>query len=195
MSIATARIQPAFFASANTLTLAPKLLGQRLVHLYQGKRLSGLITEVEAYLPDDPASHSYRGPTPRTKAMFDLPGTIYVYRSYGIHTCLNIVTSPEGVGGAVLIRSLWPQEGIATMQQHRQRRKLAELTNGPGKLTQALGITMNQYGHSLFDSNVWLETANTPNDKEIIKTPRIGISQAKELPYRFVWQHEFSDIN
>lgn len=182
----TDRLSSNFFSSGDTLSLAPHLLGKLLVHQVNGQRLAGYITEVEVYLPDDPASHCFRGPTPRNQAMYGPPGTIYAYRSYGIHTCLNIIASPKGTGGGILIRAIQPTQGVEIMKQNRQTDNSKILTNGPGKLTQALAVTMDLYGQSIFTSNLWLENGLSVNPDQIKQTPRIGISRAKELPYRFL---------
>lgn len=180
------RLKPTDFPSSDTLSMAPWLLGKQLVHEVQGHRLSGLITEVEAYLPDDPASHCYRGPTSRNQAMFGPPGTIYVYRSYGIHLCLNLIVSPKGVGGGILLRAIQPLTGLGLMKHNRGTSQDKILANGPGKLTQALAIPAKYNGQNIATSALWLEEGvNVPTGR-IEATPRIGISKAVDQPYRFV---------
>ena len=184
--ISHTKLGPHFFKGLGTLQLAPQLLGKQLVHHIDGQRVGGIITEVEAYLQNDPASHTFRGMTGRTKAMFAAPGTIYLYRSYGIHLCLNIVTADEGIGEAVLIRAVYPTEGVTSMRARRGSVAPTQLTNGPGKLTQAFGLTMDLYGQSVFTSPLWLEKGFDITPQEIQSTPRIGISKAQEELYRFL---------
>ncbi|MGH8945589.1 MAG: DNA-3-methyladenine glycosylase, partial [Acidimicrobiia bacterium] len=141
------------------------------------------INEVEAYKgPDDPASHAYRGRTLRNDSMFQRPGTLYVYRSYGIHHCANTAAGPAGTGWGILIRGGQVVEGEATVR--RRRGRLGQLTDGPGKLCQALGIEMAHNGLYLLDpsSEIRLEPGLPP--PAVIATPRIGISQAPERPWR-----------
>jgi DNA-3-methyladenine glycosylase len=165
----------ASFYDRPVLEVAPDLLG--CVVSYNG--CSGIIVETEAYHFSEPACHAFVGITPRTGILHGPPGMAYVYRSYGIHALLNAVCEPEGVGAAVLIRALEPLHGI---EQMRERRGTAELTNGPGKLTQALGIDLQQNGTSLIDGPV-LISAGEP--LEYVTGPRIGITKAAELPWRF----------
>jgi DNA-3-methyladenine glycosylase len=157
------------------LEVAPALLG--CVVSFQG--CAGVIVETEAYHFSEPACHAHIGVTPRTHVLHRAPGTAYVYRSYGIHALLNAVCEPEGIGAAVLIRALEPLHGIDLM---RTRRGNAELTNGPGKLTQALGIDLTENGTSLVDGPI-LISAGEP--LEYVTGPRIGITKAAELPWRF----------
>ena len=152
----------------------------------------GWIVEDEAYLQGDPAAHSYRGETKRNRAMFGPPGHAYVYRIYGLHTCFNVVTGPEGIGEAVLIRALEPAVGIDLMQARRGTDDPLALASGPGKLTQALKITMDLDGTSLIDGplQVWSPESlpgRRPEgiDGEIVQTTRIGITKAADLPLRF----------
>jgi DNA-3-methyladenine glycosylase len=150
---------------------------------------SGLIVETEAYHDSEPAAHSFIGVTPRTVTLFGPPGRSYVYRSYGIHACLNAVCEPEGVGAAVLIRALEPLNGIAEMAVRRGTRPgdLCALCSGPGKLTQALGIELVDNNRDLAAGPV---TIGAPPDGwvrgEVAATPRVGITKAVELPWRFV---------
>ena len=137
---------------------APQLLGAHLVSEIAGKKVMMRITEVEAYKgSEDPASHAYRGRTPRNDSMFQQPGTLYVYRSYGIHNCANTAVGPEGVGWGILIRGGEVLEGEGTVRRRRGRRD--NLTNGPGKVCQALGIDISHNGLDLLDpaSQVRLE--------------------------------------
>jgi DNA-3-methyladenine glycosylase len=162
---------------------APALLGCQLVHDTPGGCASGIIIETEAYTQDDPASHTYRGQTPRNSAMFLASGHAYVYFTYGMHFCINVVCGPAGRGEGVLIRALQPVEGIELMQQRRKTTNLRQLTNGPGKLTQALGITREQNGHDFH-----LPPLQLIPDTSLpyISTPRVGISRGTETLWRFV---------
>jgi DNA-3-methyladenine glycosylase len=167
------------FFARSVHAVAPDLIGATL--LYRG--VGGIIVEVEAYHQIDPAAHSYRGRTPRNAVMFGPPGQVYVYRSYGIHWCLNFVCEPAGSASAVLLRALQPTDGLAAM---RRRRGLAQerlLCAGPGRLCQALGITGDQDGLAveppLFDLRARIRAP------EIAVGPRIGISVATEQPWRY----------
>lgn len=163
---------------------ARSLLGMRLRTEFGGRATEVMLTEVEAYGgSDDAASHAYQGETERNASMFGPPGTLYVYRSYGVHWCANVATGPPGTGRAVLLRGGVPLEGESIMQQRRAR--LDQLVNGPGKLTQALGIDGSQDGTSVIDGPVRLLPRET-EEPSIVATPRIGISKAKERLWRFV---------
>jgi DNA-3-methyladenine glycosylase len=163
--------------------VAPCLIGSLLTTIIDGAVTSVRLTEVEAYGgADDPASHAYRGRTVRNRSMFLPAGHLYVYRSYGIHDLVNIVTGPEGEPGAVLLRAGDPIEGRAVMERRRRRRD--HLTDGPGKLAQALGLTMNHDGIRLNDGPVAMTPRTTT--LKILATPRIGITRAVERPWRFV---------
>jgi DNA-3-methyladenine glycosylase len=145
--------------------------------------VGGVIVETEAYAPEDPASHSYRGRTRRNAAMFGPPGHLYVYRSYGIHWCANVVTGPEGVGAAVLLRALEPLVGLGEMTRRRGTADPLRLCSGPGRLTQALGVTGEHDGLSLLRPPFSIES---PGERvEVVSAPRIGISSATELPWRY----------
>jgi DNA-3-methyladenine glycosylase len=176
-------LPPSFYKSFDTITLAQKLLGCTLVHESEEGKTAGIIVETEAYLYDDPASHSFRGQTPRNAPMFGEAGLIYVYLIYGMYECFNIVSNQKGRGEAVLIRALEPTEGIELMQKRRNTTNLKNLCSGPGKLTKAMGISRKQNGIFLNQKIYCIAPQNT--DFELISTTRIGISQAVELPYRF----------
>jgi DNA-3-methyladenine glycosylase len=148
---------------------------------------AGVIVETEAYHHSEPACHAYVGLTARTETLFGPPGVAYVYRSYGIHALLNAVCEPEGEGAAVLIRALEPLEGIPEMRARRGGlRRLEDLCSGPGKLTQALGIGLELNGTSLIDGPIAFgpPVAVRP-EIEIAVGPRVGITKAAELPWRF----------
>lgn len=180
------RIQEDFFRLP-TLLMAEKLLGMVLVHHAPGgELLKGKIVETEAYLAEgDQACHAYRGMTPRNRPMFASPGTIYIYFTYGNHYLMNIVTEPEGTAGAVLLRALEPLEGVAAMERNRGSKSGTILTNGPGKLTQAMGIGPELNSSSLLHSpKLFLEEGKPPLPEEIGTSGRIGISRSTELPWR-----------
>ena len=165
--------------------VAPRLLGSFLVSSVGDAAVRLRITEVEAYKgSDDPASHAFRGRTRRNESMFRQPGTLYVYRSYGIHNCANTATGPEGVGWGVLIRGGLVVEGESVASLRRSNRP--DLANGPGKLCQALGITLDHNGIDLLDSRSAVTLEPGPAPEVVMATPRIGISKARERPWRFV---------
>lgn len=161
---------------------ARALLGWKLVHESPEGRLSGYIVEVEAYTQDDPASHTFRGQTNRNAAMFEEAGSIYVYFTYGMHYCVNIVCGPKGRGEGVLIRALEPVDGIHIMQRRRKTETKLQLTNGPAKITQALGIT-REFTGSVIGDKLHLVSGIIP--EMVIQTERVGISKAQEQPWRF----------
>lgn len=165
--------------------VAPRLLGSYLIRTIDGKRLVGKIVETEAYDQSDAASHSYKGKTPRTEVMFGPAGHLYVYFTYGMHYCMNIVTGPIGHGSAVLIRALEPIEGVELMAQNRGHKDGLELTNGPAKVCQALSIDKTWNGHDLREVPLQLIIKPPLQPEEIVQTTRIGISQAKDQPWRF----------
>lgn len=147
---------------------------------------AGVIVETEAYHEIEPACHAFIGLTPRTRPLFGEPGRAYVYRSYGIHALLNAVTEAPGVGAAVLIRALEPVEGLADMYVRRGVRRELDLCSGPGKLTQALGIGLSANGGDLAAGPVRIGGREGPwREPTIIAGPRIGITKAIELPWRF----------
>ena len=162
--------------------VAPDLIGATL--LVNG--IGGLIVEVEAYHHTDPAAHSFRGPTPRNRVMFGPPGFTYVYRSYGIHWCLNFVCEEEGSASAVLIRALEPTHGISAMRRRRGLHDERSLCSGPGKLTEALGITI-AHSELPLDRPPFALHART-GKANIISGVRIGITKAADLPWRYGMQ-------
>jgi DNA-3-methyladenine glycosylase len=169
-----------------TLALARALIGKLLVHELGGELLAGRIVETEAYVPDDPASHSYRGMTARNRTMFGPPLTVYVYFIYGANWCLNIASEGDGIGAAVLIRACEPVAGSATMRALRGRPQLKEreLLRGPGNLCRGLGIGPAHNGADLeTDPALWLADDGTA--PPLGASVRIGITRAAELPHRF----------
>lgn len=165
--------------------VAPRLLGCLLVRELDGQQLIGRIVETEAYDQNDAASHSYRGQTPRTTVMFGPPGHLYVYFTYGMHYCCNVVCGPAGYGSAVLIRALEPLAGEAVMSQRRRGLSGESLTNGPAKLCQALAIDRQWNGHDLHEAPLQIIIKPAVASKDIVETTRIGIREAKEVPWRF----------
>ena len=169
-----------------TPVVAFELIGKILVFKQKEALFSARIVETEAYLgAQDPASHAYRSVTPRNQVMFGHPGISYVYFTYGNHHCLNVVTEEHGTPGAVLIRALEPISGIEWMTKRRKQDKLEALTNGPGKLTQAFGITREHSGIDLTQGPFYIAESDQEETIQICATERIGISQAKELPFRY----------
>jgi DNA-3-methyladenine glycosylase len=167
------------FFARSVHAVAPELIGAVL--LFRG--VGGRIVEVEAYHHTDPAAHSFNGRTERNAVMFGPPGFAYVYRSYGIHWCLNFVCEREGSASAVLIRALEPTQGIATMRRRRGLKDDRLLCSGPGRLCEALGVTGTHSGLALDRPPFRLEPR--PEPVEIAIGPRIGISKAVELPWRY----------
>ena len=166
-------VLPRSFYARPAVKVARALLGKILTH----GDASGRIVETEAYLgATDPAAHAYRGVTPRTRVLFGPPGHAYVYLIYGIHDCLNIVAEPEGAAGCVLIRALEPRTGITRP------------TNGPGRLTRALGITLQHNGCDVTRGPITVSAPEATADFEIGVSPRIGITRAADLPLRFFIQ-------
>jgi DNA-3-methyladenine glycosylase len=159
--------------------VAPDLIGATL--LFNGA--GGLIVEVEAYHHSEPAAHSYNGPTPRNRVMFGPPGFTYVYRSYGIHWCVNFVCEKEGSASAVLIRALAPTHGLAAMRRRRGLQEERALCSGPGKLCEALGITVAHSGLPLDRAPFALHARVGRAD--VVSGIRIGITKAVDLPWRY----------
>jgi DNA-3-methyladenine glycosylase len=171
----------------SALEAAPLLLGCEIVKSTPDGVLRLKIVETEAYHQDDPASHTYRGLTKRTAPMFELSGHLYVYFTYGMHHALNIVTGQKGIGEAVLIRAAEPLQGIDIMLRNRNTNNIHNLANGPGKLAQALGIKDTILsGQKLSKKSLQIvlpKTAIAPD--EIATSPRVGIRQAVDVPWRF----------
>jgi DNA-3-methyladenine glycosylase len=171
-------LKRSFFARS-VHEVAPDLIGATF--LVDG--VGGIIVEVEAYHHTDPAAHSYRGPTPRNLVMFGPPGFAYVYRSYGLHWCINFVCEKEGSAAAVLIRALQPTHGVATMKRRRGLQDERLLCSGPGKLTEALGITNKHNGLALDAAPIAVHARR--ERPEIASGIRVGITKAIDLPWRY----------
>ena len=177
------------FYDRDTEQVARDLLGCIVACRSPEGLTAGRIVETEAYLgPHDPACHAVAGRTKRTHWLFGPPGVAYVYFIYGVHWCLNAVTREEGFGSAVLIRALEPTEGVALMRKRRGVARDRDLTNGPGKLCQALGITGAHDGMSLASSELAIHAGAPLPDEAVAVTPRIGITKAADLPLRWVVQ-------
>ncbi len=195
------RLKRAFF-NRPTLVVARELLGQRLVRLEDGQRLTGRITETEAYVGQtDLACHARAGRTARTEVMYGPPGIAYVYFTYGMHWLLNVVTEAEGFPAAVLIRGMQPEEGAAVMQRRRALARadgnglrqplapLGRLTDGPAKLTQALQVDGTWNGHDLCGhrARLFVEPAARVHDRQVITGPRIGLNKTPEPWKSIAW--------
>ncbi|MDP9331403.1 MAG: DNA-3-methyladenine glycosylase [Actinomycetota bacterium] len=165
--------------------MAPDLLGHVLTRrLTDGTLLAARIVETEAYEPDDPASHSFRGETPRNAVMFGSPGSLYVYFTYGMHFCMNVVTARRGVGSAVLLRSGEPLEGVERMATHRGREAVRELCSGPARWCQAFAVDRALDGEDLVaGSAVWIERGERA--AAIVSGPRVGVTRGTDRDWRF----------
>ena len=198
------KLAPDFYEQHDTLTLAQLLLGCELVHESPTGRTAGIIVETEGYLTGDPACHAYRSQTKRNAAMFGPAGTLYVYQIYNHYHCVNVVTGPEGVGEAVLIRALEPTDGIELMQERRNEAfktgferyrsntidarttdGFRNLGNGPGKLVIAMGIRRPEHNFSSLTTGPVSIGEPVLQDFETVTTTRIGIKFGAELPYRY----------
>lgn len=178
VSVPGAALDRSFFARS-VHDVAPELVGATL--LVDG--IGGTVVEVEAYAPDDAASHSHGGPTPRNRAMFGPPGHAYVYRSHGIHWCLNLVCGDDGVGEAVLVRALEPTHGVETMRLRRRAANERLLCAGPGRLTEALAVSGAHDGLPLDEPPFALFPPDSAAD--VVVATRVGITKAVELPWRY----------
>ena len=175
------------FLDQDATTVAKKLLGCELIRELDGQQIRVRIVETESYDQSDAASHSYKGRTPRTDIMFGPSGFLYVYFTYGMHYCCNVVTGKEGEGSAVLIRAVEPIEGAHVLEE-RRRSSGVEVTNGPAKLCQALGIDKQMNRHNLANKPLRLVEVELLADEKIVTTTRIGIREAKEELRRFYIQ-------
>lgn len=169
----------------DAVTAARRLLGCELEREIDGAVVRVRIVETEAYDQTDAASHSYKGKTSRTDVMFGSSGHLYVYFTYGMHYCCNVVVGEEGYGAAVLIRAVEPILGVESLGRRRPGKHGVELTNGPAKLCQALEIDRNMNGHDLTLKPLRLVLQSPVAKAQIVTTRRIGISQAKDAPWRF----------
>lgn len=174
------------FYYRSTPLVATDLLGKVLICGCGDALTSGRIVETEAYLgPGDPASHAHKGETRRSSVMFGPPGHAYVYFTYGMHHLFNVVTEPEGVAGAVLIRSIEPMSGIDLMMRRRGGIGERDLTNGPAKLTQALGIDLKNNHQDLTVGSLFIVSDGGGEPRDVVQAPRVGISKGKEALLRF----------
>ena len=193
---------PQSFYARSARTVAIDLLGKKLVRVENGRILSGIIVETEAYCDanqPDLACHAQRAnngnPTPRTSIMFGPAGVAYVYFTYGVHWMFNIVTGQSGQPNAVLIRALQPVDGIEHMMQNRPNQSLKQLTNGPAKLAQALNITKLQNGANLCDLDgvIWVADEEQLPPTAISSGPRIGLGKTPEPWYSIPWRYWIKD--
>ena len=189
ISVVKKLLLPRKFYDRPTLTVARELLGARLVRILDGVKLVGIISETEAYIgEDDLACHTKAGRTKRTDPMYGPPGHAYIYFTYGNHWMLNVVTEQEGFPAAVLIRAIQPLEGVDVMMERRQGRD----TLGPGKLTQALGITISENYVDLTEagSSLWIEAGVKVPEKSVTIGARVGLNKTPEpwfsKPWRFL---------
>lgn len=187
------------FFTRDAVTVAQELIGTYLVSEVGGSAVGGRIVETEAYTSNDPASHSFPGPTARNGSMYMAGGTLYVYLIYGVHYCLNVVTGPKGIGEAVLLRAVEPIWGVSVMAHRRgvagrqrfqgteEPRRLRGIADGPGKIAQALGVTAREDGSSLLNGPVRILLPPEPlSPGRIVATHRIGITKAARMHRRFV---------
>jgi len=179
---------PRSFYARSAVRVGPDLLGGVLVRtLADGTRLAARIVETEAYLPDDPASHAFRGMTRRNEVMFGPPGRLYVYFTYGNHWMMNAVTGRAGQGTAVLLRAAEPLEGLEVMAANRGREAPRDLCSGPGKLAKAFGVTGAQNGLDLVRGSDMHILAGPPIPRSrLSRTTRVGVTLGAERPWRFI---------
>ena len=186
MTAVAGRPLPRAFYGRDPVTVAGAVLGRLLVHDSPRGRVSGRIVEAEAYRgADDPASHAYRGPTPRNATMFGAPGHAYVYFTYGMHHCLNLVTGVPGKGSAVLVRALEPVEGIELMRDRRGVTDTLRLARGPGNVACALGLTRAHDGLDLTSGALWISDLPPRRGRHpVTRGPRIGIRVGLDRDWR-----------
>ncbi len=182
---------PRSFYLRSTPQIAKDLLGKYIVRRWKRKKLVGKIVETEAYCEGDPASHSYRGKTRRNEVMFWEGGRLYVYFTYGMHFCANVVTREGGVGEAVLIRAVEPIEGIEVMMKNRfqvsssKLQVVSNLTNGPAKFCEAFRIARKENGTDLTENEIYIANGEKISANKIGRSPRIGIRNGREKRWRF----------
>ena len=183
---------PREFYVRDTLTVARELLGKIFVRRLNGKILAGRIVETEAYIAgEDESAHSSRGKTKRNATMFEEGGKLYVYFTYGMYHCANVVTEKEGKGDAVLLRAIEPLAGIETFALNRfgkteiTEKEKRNLLSGPGKICMAYALTKKEDGTDLSGDEIFILDAPILNENKIVKTTRVGISKSKDLPWRF----------
>lgn len=182
LQLALALVLPESFYDRSVHEVARDLIGCTVAH----GETAGVIVETESYHADDEACHAFVGLTPRTEVLFGPPARAYVYLSYGIHSLLNFVAEPEGEAAAVLIRALEPVEGIEIMRARRGLERFEELCSGPGKLTEALGIGLELNGVPLSEGPIRvLARAEGWSEPPVVRSERVGITKATELPWRF----------
>ena len=176
----------------DTLEVAKKLLGKTFVRVLNGVTLAGKITETEAYVGAvDKSAHSFNGKTKRNEVMFAEGGHLYVYFTYGMYFCANIVTGKAGVGDAVLLRSMEPLHGLSLLSKNRfgkteiTKREEINLLNGPAKICMAFNITKNENGVDLLGNELFILDSESVPEQKIMPTERVGISKSKDLPWRF----------
>jgi DNA-3-methyladenine glycosylase len=180
------------FYDKTAIDLAKASLGRIFVHDSPDGLTAGQIVEVEAYCgAKDPGSHAFSGKTPRTEVMFGPPGFLYVYFTYGMHHCCNIVSGPDGVAGAVLIRAVKPLEGIDLMSTRRGSDKLRDLARGPGRFCKAFGLDRTHDGADLTNGRIWIE-GRPLRGVDISVSPRIGLSAGADKPWRFYVKGEWA---
>lgn len=173
------------FLETDSVKVAKQLIGWRLYRKEADQLIGGAITETEAYKQTDAASHSYRGETPRTKVMFGPPGRLYVYFTYGMHHCMNIVTGQIGEGSAVLLRAIVPDKGLGVIRSRRPGQPDTKLTDGPAKLCQALGVTLDDSG-KLLNNGEFILLPPMGKQPRVTATKRIGITKDIDRLWRFV---------
>ena len=179
------RLPRSFFAR-DPVSLARDLLGRILFYKVADGLIAGRIVETEAYTGTaDPASHAYRGATARNQVMFGKAGFAYVYFSYGMHYCLNVTAEKPGIAGAVLLRAMEPLAGIPIMRARGDEGPEMRLLSGPGKIGRAFGLTLADNGRDLTRGPLGIAAGTPVSDEAVMTSPRIGISRARELPYRF----------
>ncbi|MGI0083425.1 MAG: DNA-3-methyladenine glycosylase [Nitrosopumilaceae archaeon] len=192
------KVPPRLFYARDTVDVAKDLLGKQLVRRIGQKTISGIITETEAYrYKDDEASHSFSGMTERNKAMFGQVGMAYVYFTYGMHYCMNVVAkNNDNQAGAVLLRALVPKQGINFMIKQRRTDEISNLTSGPAKLTQALQITKKQYGEDLTKlSSLFITEGVEIKKSDIVLRSRIGIKEATDKLWNFTIRDSISHLS